>query len=133
MSVEDRIATIERLRYCRNCFAFNHIASACKSNRNCRECNSRHNTLIHSNSNANTRANRRSSPYPNRQNVSTNASQNIRQNPSVNFDQLTHPIQTSPFPSAMYRISIPAHPSPIQSNLPTGKCLVVPILIELYR
>lgn len=75
MPINERIAAIERLRYCRNCFAFSHLAAACTSNRNCRECNARHNTLIHTDNS--TGSNRRSTPYPN---TRTNA----RQNPSVN-------------------------------------------------
>ncbi|XP_031638124.1 uncharacterized protein LOC116350465 [Contarinia nasturtii] len=43
----ERESTVERLRLCRNCLSPTHLVAACKSPKNCRECGSRHHTLIH--------------------------------------------------------------------------------------
>jgi hypothetical protein len=47
LSTSDRIKTINNLKACRNCFKLNHTASACKSVNTCRECQQKHNTLLH--------------------------------------------------------------------------------------
>lgn len=47
MATGEREATINRLRYCTNCLAFNHNENNCRSNRNCLQCGARHHTLLH--------------------------------------------------------------------------------------
>lgn len=47
MPSNEREITVERFRLCRNCLSNTHFIAQCSSKRNCRECGSRHHTLIH--------------------------------------------------------------------------------------
>lgn len=47
MPSAERRATIERLRYCANCLAFNHTETKCTSSHTCFTCGERHHSLLH--------------------------------------------------------------------------------------
>ena len=46
-SVEDRSSAASRLKVCTNCLSYNHFSRDCPSRRSCRECGSRHHSLLH--------------------------------------------------------------------------------------
>lgn len=49
MSIEERIAAINKSNLCKNCFAFSHPTQNCRS-RKCNICDKKHNSLLHLNS-----------------------------------------------------------------------------------
>jgi len=50
MTVDDRLAYIQRKQLCSNCFASSHQFRDCTSAHNCLTCQDRHHTLLHRNS-----------------------------------------------------------------------------------
>ena len=48
-TVDQRQATVQRLKMCTNCLGSDHAARNCPSRRSCRVCARRHNTLLHRN------------------------------------------------------------------------------------
>jgi len=47
MSTNDRVAAVRKASLCVNCFKSDHWTKNCKSKFSCKQCNKRHNTLLH--------------------------------------------------------------------------------------
>ncbi|XP_062557323.1 uncharacterized protein LOC134222195 [Armigeres subalbatus] len=112
-SVSERLNVVNAYRLCINCLCANHIARDCSSNFNCKHCNRRHHSLLHTSPSEEHSSNNSTTP------VVVNRTSTIPQNDSVE--------QTA---AATAEI-IPRVESVMPVNQPTENVFLMTVIVNL--